>query len=92
MCKELFKIGEILSITKDYVTLFYCERSQQTVELLTNNLGDLPYHIHKPEGAIFLWLWLKGRPISNQDLYERLKQRRVLGFHMHKMLTQLNVV
>ena len=41
-------------------------------------LGDLPYHIHKPEGAIFLWLWLEGLPITSQELYQRLKQRGVL--------------
>ena len=40
-------------------------------------LGDLPYRIHKPEGAIFLWLWFEGLLITSQDLYQRLKQRGV---------------
>jgi valine--pyruvate aminotransferase len=48
------------------------------VQWFRDALGDLPYHIHKPEGAIFLWLWLEGLPISSQTLYERLKQRGVL--------------
>ncbi|MCZ6832060.1 MAG: hypothetical protein O7F73_21240 [Gammaproteobacteria bacterium] len=43
-----------------------------------DKLGDLPYRIHKPEGTIFLWLWLEGLPISSQTLYERLKTRGVL--------------
>jgi valine--pyruvate aminotransferase len=38
----------------------------------------VPYRIHKPEGAIFLWLWFDGLPISSQELYERLKRRGVL--------------
>ena len=41
-------------------------------------LAGLPFRIHKPEGAIFLWLWFEGLPISSRILYERLKQRGVL--------------
>lgn len=78
LAKELFKTGEILSLTRDYVTPFYRERSMQTAQWFREALGDLPYHIHKPEGAIFLWLWFEGIPISCQTLYERLKKRGVL--------------
>jgi len=78
LAKELFKSGEILSLTRDYVTPYYRESSQQTVAWFRDELGDLPYYIHKPEGAIFLWLWFEGLPISSQVLYERLKQRGVL--------------
>jgi valine--pyruvate aminotransferase len=34
--------------------------------------------IHKPEGAIFLWLWFKDLPITTELLYQRLKKRGVL--------------
>ena len=78
LAKELFKSGEILSLTRDYVTPYYRESSLQTVAWFRDELGDLPYHIHKPEGAIFLWLWFEGLPISSQVLYQRLKQRGVL--------------
>ena len=53
-------------------------KSQQAVGWFQQYLGNLPYHIHKPEGAIFLWLWFEGLPISSQTLYERLKKRGVL--------------
>ena len=78
IAKELFRTGEITSLTADYITPFYQQRSQQTVQWFRDGLGDLPYHIHKPEGAIFLWLWFEGLPISSQELYQRLKQRGVL--------------
>ena len=78
IAKELFRTGEIQSITADHVTPFYRERSRQTVQWFQQALGDLPYHIHKPEGAIFLWLWFEDLPISSQELYQRLKQRGVL--------------
>ena len=38
----------------------------------------MPFKIHKPEGAIFLWLWFENLPISSQELYLRLKDRGVL--------------
>ena len=78
LAKELFKTGEILTLTRDYVTPFYRDRSQQTAAWFRKSLGDLPYHIHKPEGAIFLWLWFEGLPISSKALYQRLKKRGVL--------------
>ncbi|MEP5766003.1 MAG: valine--pyruvate transaminase [Halieaceae bacterium] len=78
IAKELFRSGEIQSITAEHVTPFYRERSQQTVQWFREALGDLPFHIHKPEGAIFLWLWFEDLPISSRELYERLKARGVL--------------
>ncbi len=78
LAKELFKTGEILTLSRDYITPFYQQRSQQTVQWFQQSMADLPYRIHKPEGAIFLWLWLEGLPISSQELYENLKQRGVL--------------
>jgi valine--pyruvate aminotransferase len=48
------------------------------VQWFREALGDLPFHIHKPEGAIFLWLWFDKLPITSQELYLRLKQRGVL--------------
>jgi valine--pyruvate aminotransferase len=57
---------------------FYKQRAQNSVNAFRKALGDLPYHIHKPEGAFFLWLWFEDLPISSQELYERLKKRGVL--------------
>ena len=78
LAKELFASGEILTLTRDYVTPFYREGSQRAVSWFREALGDLPFHIHKPEGAIFLWLWFENLPISSRALYQRLKQRGVL--------------
>ncbi len=74
----LFRSGEIQSLTRDCVTPFYHERAQNTVEGFRQALGGLPYRIHKPEGAFFLWMWFEGLPITSQELYQRLKKRGVL--------------
>jgi valine--pyruvate aminotransferase len=90
IARELFRTGEITSLTADCITPFYRQRSQQTVRWFRDSLGDLPYHIHKPEGAIFLWLWFEGLPISSQELYERLKQRGVLIVPGHNFFVGLD--
>jgi valine--pyruvate aminotransferase len=38
----------------------------------------LPWFLHRGEGAIFAWLWLKGLPVSSQTFYQTLKQRAVI--------------
>jgi valine--pyruvate aminotransferase len=78
IARELFRTGEILSLSRQLIGPFYQQRAEQAVSLFRVALGDLPYRIHRPEGAIFLWLWFDGLPISSQELYERLKARGVL--------------
>ena len=48
------------------------------VSELCGLLDGVNFHIHKPEGAFFLWLWLPGLKISDVELYQRLKKRDVL--------------
>jgi valine--pyruvate aminotransferase len=78
VARELFSSGEILTLSNNLIKPFYKQRAQQAVKWFRSELGDLPYRIHSPEGAIFLWLWFDGLPITSQALYERLKQRGVL--------------
>ncbi|MDG2502202.1 MAG: valine--pyruvate transaminase [Porticoccaceae bacterium] len=78
IARELFSSGEILTLSNNLIKPFYKQRAQQAVEWFRSELGDLPYRIHSPEGAIFLWLWFEGLPITSQALYERLKERGVL--------------
>lgn len=75
---ELFRNGDIVRLTRDHVTPFYRKRSAETVGWFQSAMGNVPYRIHKPEGAFFLWLWFEGLPVSSQELYQRLKRRGVL--------------
>ena len=78
IARELFRTGEILSLSRQLIKPFYDQAATQAVKWFKESFGDVPYRIHKPEGAIFLWLWFDGIPISSQELYERLKRRGVL--------------
>ena len=57
--------------------------SLSPVEQLFEELDGIDFHIHRPEGAFFLWLLFRGLPITNVELYERLKKRGVLVVSGH---------
>ena len=83
MTQEMVKSGEIIRISNELVKPYYQERAQLAVKEFNQALGELPYYIHKPEGAMFLWLWFKDLPISSLELYQRLKARGVLVVSGH---------
>ena len=35
---------------------------------------DLPWYLHRGEGAIFAWMWFQDLPITDWDLYQALKE------------------
>ena len=83
LTSDLFDQGVIVRVCQQYVQPFYKTRSQQVISFLDSLLSDLPCRVHLSEGAIFLWLWFEGLPISSQELYERLKRRGVLVVSGH---------
>lgn len=78
LATELVASGEILTLSQQQIAPFYQTRALQTLKWLREAMGELPYRIHRPEGAIFLWLWFEGLPISSEELYQRLKARGLL--------------
>lgn len=70
--------GDILKLSQDVVKPFYQQRCNSAIQQLEQGLAGLPVRVHKPEGAMFLWLWCKGLPISSQTLYERLKAKGLI--------------
>ncbi|CAH1545107.1 valine--pyruvate transaminase [Vibrio harveyi] len=70
--------GDLLKLSSEVIKPFYKQKSQRAVELLQEAITDERFRIHKPEGAIFLWLWFNELPITTMELYQRLKARGVL--------------
>ena len=83
LTRDLFSSGEIVELGQQFVKPFYQQRSQQVMALFEQQMQDIPCRIHLSEGAIFLWLWFEGLPISSEALYQRLKQRGVLVVSGH---------
>ena len=75
---ELVKSGEIIRLSKEVIKPYYQAKAEKAVKYLSDLLGGIEFHIHKPEGAFFLWMWLPGLKITDAELYQRLKKRGVL--------------
>ena len=83
LASEMVRDNSITSMSRDIIRPWYQQRLEFARKELCQQLGDLPWAMHKPEGAMFLWLWFKDLPITSLELYERLKQRGVLVVSGH---------
>ena len=71
--------GKLADISLNVIRPHY----QHKIEILENTLAEsmpkeLPWFLHRGEGAIFAWLWLKDLPITDWDLYQELKKLGVI--------------
>ncbi|WP_165309919.1 valine--pyruvate transaminase [Vibrio ziniensis] len=78
LAHRIIEKNDLLRLSEEVIKPFYKQKSQRAVELLQQAIDDERFRIHKPEGAIFLWLWFDELPINTMELYKRLKERGVL--------------
>lgn len=75
---NMVRSGQIIRLSRNIIKPFYQKKAADAVEQLSKLLDGIDFHIHKPEGAFFLWLWFRDLPITDAELYQRLKKRGVL--------------
>jgi valine--pyruvate aminotransferase len=75
---DLVRTGEITNISRNVIKPYYQRKVQAALGRAYQELEGVDFHVHKPEGAFFLWLWFPALPITNEQLYQRLKKRGVL--------------
>ncbi|MHC4120052.1 MAG: valine--pyruvate transaminase [Planctomycetota bacterium] len=88
---NIVRSGEIITLSRDVIRPFYQSRARAALELALKELEGIDFHVHKPEGAFFLWLWFPELPITNEELYQRLKDKGVLvvpGHHFFPGLAE----
>lgn len=71
--------GALADLSVRVIRPFY----QQKVHIVEATLNDampddVPWYLHRGEGAIFCWLWLDELPITDWELYQKLKQVGVI--------------
>ncbi len=82
--QPLLESGELLTLSREVVRPFYVGKSAFARQTVHEVFGErFAWHHHRSEGALFLWLWFPGLPISSRELYERLKRRGVLIISGH---------
>ena len=80
----LVESGDILRLSSEVVKPFYQAKCTLARQAALAAFGDdIDWFMHRSEGAIFLWLWFPGLPITSYMLYQRLKQRGVLVIPGH---------
>jgi valine--pyruvate aminotransferase len=83
MAQHIVENREITATSKNLIQPFYRKKMEKAVAVVKEEFAGIPYRIHKPEGAMFLWLWFKDMPITSLELYEQLKENGVLVVSGH---------
>jgi valine--pyruvate aminotransferase len=78
LARRLVQSDEIIALSNDIIRPFYQRKAEAAVAQVCAELAGTEFAVHKPEGALFLWLWFRNLPITCAELYERLKRRGVL--------------
>jgi valine--pyruvate aminotransferase len=77
LMRELVENREIVRLSHEVIRPFYRQRAEQALEWTRESFKGCEYFVHRPEGALFLWLWFPGLGITSAELYQRLKKRGV---------------
>jgi valine--pyruvate aminotransferase len=78
LATDLVRSGQVIDLARQIIQPFYQHKLQDVQRHIRRCFQGLDYRLHQPEGSFFVWLWFPGLPITSQQLYERLKHRRVL--------------
>jgi valine--pyruvate aminotransferase len=80
---DLVESGKILELCRNTIQPYYKKKVDAALGWVHEYFAGSDYRVHRPEGALFLWLWFPGLPISSKELYLRLKKRDVLVLSGH---------
>lgn len=71
--------GQLGHIAENVIRPHYQHKFTVLEETLDATMPkEIPWFLHRGEGAIFSWLWLKDLPISDWELYQELKKHDVI--------------
>ena len=77
--EPLLASGELLRLSNEVMCPFYQRKSAEALAWVSEFFPDeMSYYVHRSEGALFLWFWFEGLPISSKQLYERCQKRGAL--------------
>lgn len=79
VASRCIETGELENICKSIIKKYYKNKLDLTEKYIRKYFHDsIPYYIHKSEGSFFKWIWFKDLPISDKELYQKLKERHVI--------------
>ncbi|PSB01345.1 valine--pyruvate transaminase [Merismopedia glauca] len=67
--------GELADIAEQVIRPYYQNKFTVVESSLQEYMPqDIPWLLHRGEGAIFAWMWFQDLPITDWELYQQLKQ------------------
>ncbi len=76
--QPILENGKILSLCENVITPFYRQRAEDALRWFHEAFAGTSALVHKPEGALFLWLWLPDLTMGTAQLYKKLKKIGVI--------------
>ena len=71
--------GALADIASSVIRPYYQSKFKVLETTLDHAMPkNLPWFLHRGEGAIFAWLWLQNLPITDWEFYQQLKQVGVI--------------
>ncbi|WP_370588099.1 valine--pyruvate transaminase [Trichocoleus sp. FACHB-591] len=71
--------GALAEISTQVIRPYYQEKFTVVETSLDQAMPqEIPWLLHRGEGAIFAWLWLQDLPLTDWEFYQRLKQVGVI--------------
>jgi len=83
LARNLLVNRQIIALSREIIQPFYRKKMEKAVSAVEDHFAGIPCRVHKPEGAMFLWLWFEGLPITSLELYHLLKDNGVLVVSGH---------
>lgn len=76
---QAIQSGALAEISTQVIRPYYQKKFTVVETTLDQSMPpDLPWFLHRGEGAIFAWLWLQDLPVTDWELYQALKQVGVI--------------
>lgn len=79
LAAQAINSGQLAYLSETIIRPHYQEKMAILEETLDQQMpNNLPWFLHRGEGAIFAWLWLKDLPMTDWEFYQELKKVGVI--------------
>ncbi|MEO1402303.1 MAG: valine--pyruvate transaminase [Cyanobacteria bacterium J06635_1] len=75
---KAIRSGALVEISEQVIRPHYQSKFAVLEATLDQAMPDVHWYLHRAEGSIFAWLWLKDLPMSDWAFYQTLKQYGVI--------------
>lgn len=90
LATQLINNDKLFPLVNEVIQPYYQQKMEYAVQLVQESMAGLPVRIHQPEGALFLWLWFEGLPVTCEQLYQMLKEQGVYVLAGHNFFAGMD--